>query len=129
MLLLVDLDQVVEAEHAAGERPVPEEVVERREQHRRRRPWGARSVPAGTSDRRAAVLDRDPLEEAVGDELVDDRSDAGDAAPEPPVLDDPGLGERPARGDRLQRERAQALVLAGTGASSTSFGITRSGRS
>ena len=49
VLLLVDLDQVVEAEHAAGERPVPEEVVERGEEHRRR---GLRRVEVGAGRRR-----------------------------------------------------------------------------
>ena len=72
VLLLVDLDQVVEAEHAPGERPVPEKVVERGEEHPRRRLRRVEVGAGGDDDRCAAVLDRDPLEDAVGDERVDD---------------------------------------------------------
>ena len=54
---LVDLDQVVEAEHAARERPVPEQVVERGEEHCRGR---RRPVELGAlrdEHRRPAVVD------------------------------------------------------------------------
>ena len=109
VLLLVDLDQVVEAEHATGERPVPEEVVEGREEHRRRRPRRIERGSGRDDDGRAAILDRDSLEDAVRDEGVEHGTDPGDAAAQPPVLDDARLGQRAARGDRLgARVRATA---------------------
>ena len=96
---LVDLDQVVEAEDAARERPVPEQVVERREQGGRRRP-GRVELGAGRHDHRlAAVLDAEAFQQPVGDERVDVGADPGSAAAKPPVLDDSGLRQRTARAD------------------------------
>ena len=48
VLALVDLDQVVEAEEPPQERPVPHQVVERAEEHRR----GGRAVELGAGARR-----------------------------------------------------------------------------
>ena len=48
VLALVDLDHVAEAEHALEERPVPDEVVERADEHRRRRRARRARRPAGT---------------------------------------------------------------------------------
>ena len=109
--LLVDLDQVVEAEHAPGERAIPEEVVERGEQHGRRR-RGQVELGAGRDEHgRAAVVDLHALEEPVRDEPVDRGPHALRAALEAPVLDDAGLGQRAARPDRPQRQRTKPLVL------------------
>ena len=78
----------------------------------------------------AAVLDLEPLELPVGDEAVEGGADPGGAAPQPPVLDDRRRGERAAGAHGLQRRAsASRSGSVGTGASSTSFGRTRSGRS
>ena len=108
---LVDLDQVVEAEHAARERPVPEQVVERGEEHRRgrRRPVELRA--RRHQHRWPAVVQVTPLEEAVRDERIHDGTDPRSAAPQPPVLDDAALGESPARAHGPERELAQAFGL------------------
>ncbi len=109
-LLLVDLDQVVEAERTAEKRPVPHQVVERAEEH------GAAgapssSAPAGTIDGRAAVVHLDPLDEPVGDERIDVRADHLHAAREPAMLDDPGLGQRAASLHGPKRVTAAELFL------------------
>ena len=49
VLALVDLDQVVEAEQAAQERPVPHQVVERAQQHCAAVGAPSSSAPAGTT--------------------------------------------------------------------------------
>ncbi len=71
-LRLVDLDQVVEAEHAARERRGPRAGCRT---GRAARPPTARparaSVPAGTSTGGAAVVDLEPLEQPVRDERVE----------------------------------------------------------
>ena len=59
----------------------------------------------------AAVVDSQPPQAPLGDELVDRRPDPRDAAPEPPVLLDARVGEHAARAHRLLGERAQPLVL------------------
>ncbi len=129
MLALVDLDQVVEAEEAAQERPVPHQVVERAEEHGGGR--GAVELGAGRDDdRRPAVVDLDALERPVGDERVDVRPDRARAAVEAAVLGDPGLGQRAAALRRRgARSRAGTPPALGAGASSAACGITRSGRS
>ena len=53
VLALVHLDHVPEAEHALEQRPVPDEVVERADEHRRR--GSAAELGAGDVERRAAV--------------------------------------------------------------------------
>ena len=76
---LVDLDQVVEAEDPSGERPVPEQVVEGREQHRGGR---ARRVQVGgrfDHDGRAAVIDGEAFEPPVRDERIDMRANRCDS--------------------------------------------------
>ena len=74
---------------------------------------GERSVPVGTTDSRAAVLDARAAREGRPRRAQRPRStDARHASPQPPVLDDPRLGERPPRLNRLQ---AQAAAAAGLG--------------
>ena len=85
---LVDLDQVPEPEHALGERPVPEQVVERREEDGagRLRSLNARRPPAistggppsSTASRRSAPRRH---------ERVDVRLHPRHPAPQAPVLD------------------------------------------
>ena len=79
VLALVDLDHVPEAEDALEERPVPDEVVERGEQERRRQ-RAARLGVRGDEHRRLAVLDLEPAQLPLRDERVRVRPDACGAA-------------------------------------------------
>ncbi len=78
-LALVHLDHVAKAEDALEERPVPHEVVERREEQGRR--YGSVRLGVGRhEDGRLAVLDVEPAELALGDERCSVRPDARRAA-------------------------------------------------
>src|SRR5262249_25976617 len=82
---LVDLDQMLEPEQPPDERPIPQQVVERREEDGE----GGGAVEQGAGrhdDRRAAVIDLEAPEEASIDERVDMRLDAFAAAVEAAVL-------------------------------------------
>ncbi len=110
VLALVHLDHVPEAEEALEQRPVPDEVVERADEHR----WRGRAVELGVGkrvERRAAVVDVDLAQPAFRDERDEVVMQAGLAALQPPVLPDRGLGQGAPRTDGEQRERAQRLVL------------------
>jgi hypothetical protein len=126
VLALVHLDQVVEAEQAPQERPVPHQVVERAQENRR----GGGTVDRGAGGdehRRAAVLDGDALERAFVDERVDVRPDGPGAA---------GGGSarrsRPRSARRAPRTArsvaALELVLSVRRAPRACFRITRSGK-
>ena len=108
-LALVDLDHVAEAEDALEERPVPDEVVERREEQRGRHA-SVRLDVGGHEHGRLAVLDLEPAELALGDERVGMRPDARGAAAQAPHLRDGGVRERAARADAAQRRPADELV-------------------
>ena len=115
---LVDLDQVVEAEDPPRERAVPEQVVERREQH-----GGARGGPVELGvgrdeDVGASVVDAEPPEAALGDELRDRRPDAGRAAPQAPVLRDPASVSAPRARTACSANVRSTSSAGGTGASS-----------
>src|SRR5262249_28950820 len=107
-LAFVHLDQVVEAEEAAKEGAVPDEVVERAEEHGRARV----AVELGLcrdDDLRAAVVQLDARDEAVADERVDVRASLARAAAEAAVLRDSRLRQRSAALDRAEREAAMEL--------------------
>ncbi len=110
---LVDLDEVVEAEDAACEGPIPEQVLEGREEKCATRGRSVALRSGGDEDRRSAVVHVEPLEQAVCDERVDGRLDSRSPSPEAPVLDDPALGEGAACLDGAQRQRPQPLGLRG----------------
>ena len=128
VLALVDLDQVLKAEQPLQERPVPDEIVEGGEQHRRRR----RPVQLGGREdveRSAAVVDRQLAKPPLGDEGGEVAVQARSAALQPPVLPDRRLGQRTSRPDRQQRKRSQRLLLGRHGRLEPLLGITRSVRS
>ncbi len=109
---LVDLDQVLEAEHAGRERPVPQQVVEGRQQH------GGRGRPGRLRAGRdqhgwAAVGHLQPLQHPVRHERVDVRPDPGGTAAQAVVLDHAVFGQHAAGAHGPRHERAQELVLAG----------------
>ena len=105
---LVDLDQVLEAEHAGRERPVPQQVVEGRQQHRGRGRAGR--LRAGRDQHgRAAVGHLEPLQRPVRHQRVDVRPDPGGAAAQAVVLDHAVFGQHAAGA-----HRAQPRVRAGT---------------
>src|SRR6188472_2021525 len=79
---------MVEAEHAPCERAIPQQVVERGEQHRSARGRRVELRAGRDEDGRAAVLDGVPFECSLVDERVNDGSHARSSAPEAPVLDD-----------------------------------------
>ena len=112
---LVDLDEVVEAEDAACEGPIPEQVLEGREEKCATRGRSVALRSGGDEDRRSAVVHVEPLEQAVCDERVDGRPDSRSSSPESPVLDDPALRESAARFDGTHRQRPQPLGLRGRG--------------
>ena len=130
MLRLVDLDQVVEVEHPPRKRPVPEQIVERRQQHGRGRAAAGRaSVPAGNEHRRAAVGDRDAARAARRQRGR--RRRAGSCRRRPSAAS--ARRRRPRSAHRARaRPSAQAPAAArartGSGASSTAVGSTRSGQ-
>ncbi len=107
---LVDLDDVAEAEEALGERPVPQQVVERREQHRAARLTVEPGV-GGHEHVGAVVFDPEPAQGAVRDERVDVRPQAGNAAPQPVVLLHARFGERASTAHGADDEPAQPLLL------------------
>ena len=129
VLALVHLDQMLEAEQPLEQRPVPDQVVERRQEHRR----GGRPVELGGGEdveRRAAVVDLHLAQLPLGDERLEVLVQPRLAALQPPVLADRRLGQRTARLDRQQRRTCAASPSSvGTGASSHCCGITRSVRS
>ena len=130
VLALVDLDQVVEAEDPARERSVPEQVVEGGEEDAADGAGRSSSTPAATRTG-APPSSTSSRSRLVGlDQCVDVRPDPGDAASEPPVLDDARLGER-ASGTRRRSAPSSAPNSRrdGAGASRISRGITRSVRS
>src|SRR5579862_402168 len=107
-LALVDLDHVLEAEEAAQERAIPDEVVERTDEDGH----GRRSVElrsGGDDDRWAAIVDLDAPDEAVAHERLDVRPDFARAAADAAVLGDPGFRQRAPRVHRAQREAATEL--------------------
>ena len=108
-LALVDLDHVAEAEDALEEGPVPDEVVERRDEQCR----GDASIGLGAGGHehgRLAVLDVEPPELALGDERVGMRTDARGAAAQAPHLRDRGVRERAACAYAAQRRPANEFV-------------------
>ena len=126
---LVDLDQVVEAEDPAREGPVPEEVVERGEQDGGRRGGQVELGVRGDEHVGAAVVHPQPPEVGLGDELVEDGPHSRDAALQPPVLLDAGLGEDATGADGPLGQCAQHLVLGRRRRVERARGITRSASS
>ena len=110
VLALVHLDQVVEAEQPPEERPVPHQVVERAEEHRRS--GGAVDLGAGGDEhRRPAVVDRDALERPSPTSA----STCGRTALAPPAKRQcsaiPASVSAPRPCDRPERVAAPELVL------------------
>jgi hypothetical protein len=114
VLALVDLDHVPEAEDAFEQRPVPHDVVERRDEDG----WGGGAVELLLGidvERRAAVVDMHLAEQALVDEREQVVVQPGLAALQAPVLAHRSLGQGAACADREEREGAQRLVLARRG--------------
>src|SRR6266581_2000475 len=88
VLALVDLDHVAEAEDALEERPVPDEIVERREKQCGRD--AAVRLHVGRYEHgRLAVVDVELAELALGDERLGVRPDPRGPAAQAPHLRDP----------------------------------------
>jgi len=107
---------MVEAEDATHEPAVPQQVVERGEKHGSR---GARRVEgrAGGHEHRSAVaLDRQPLENACGNELVRGRLDLRCPCPTaqvPPVVRNAGIGQRASGENGTSDQLAQPCRFVG----------------
>ena len=108
---LVDLDHVLEAENTTHECAIPEQVVERREQHGGGRARRVELRAGGNEHVGPALVGAQPLDLAVIDECVDRRPYAGDTAPQAPVLDHSGLGQHAARSDGAQGELAEPRLV------------------
>src|SRR5262245_26377989 len=85
---LVDLDDVLEAEDPACERTVPEQVVERGDERRRRRASRVEVCTGRHEHLGSSVLDPDTFGAAVGDERIRVGADTSNAAAHAPVLGD-----------------------------------------
>ena len=117
---LVDLDHVPEAEDPLGERAVPDQVVERGEEHGRGRARRARRRGRRRAARRRP-RPRDGASSPVLDERVEVRADPPRAAREAPVLDDRRVGEAArARARRARPASRRYVASSGIGASSAS---------
>ena len=102
---------MLEAEHAAGERAIPEQVVERREEQGCARRAAVELRSCFDHDRRSSVLDLQPLERPGRHKGIDMGTDARDTAAQSPVLRDRGLCQRPPGTDRAQDELADGIAL------------------
>jgi hypothetical protein len=110
VLTLVDLDHVAKAEEPLEQWPVPDEVVERAQQNRRR--GGAVQLRLGIDvERRAAVVGVHFAQQSLVHQREHVMVKTGTAALEPPVLADRRFRQRAAGAHREERERAQGLVL------------------
>ena len=110
---LVHLDHVLEPEDSPREGAVPQEVVERGEEHRGRRTWRLEVGSRCDEHRLPAVLHPDALEEAVLNERVRVRTDPRRAAAEAPVLDDARLRKGAPSPNRAQGQVAEPGRLVG----------------
>ena len=101
VLALVDLDDVPEAEQPLEQRPVPDEVVERADERRRRR-RAVELLARQDVERRAAVVDLDLAQPALRDERVEVRLQARACRPSSASA----RGSRPPSARRARRPRA-----------------------
>jgi hypothetical protein len=128
VLALVHLDHVTEAEDPLEVGPVPQEVVERGEEHSG---WAAslRLLVGGHEHRSLAVGDLEPPQQAFPHEHIRVRADSA-APPRSRNISATAASVRAPRA-RTQRSAAQRTYSSrvGTGRSRSSAGTTRSGRS
>ena len=129
-LTFVDLDHVPEPEDTLDEGPVPEQVVERAEQHAAGRGLAVEHGVDRHDDRCAAVRDGHAPNEPVRGQAVDDRSHPAGAAREAAVLGDPRVGERaPALAPPSAHTRARTHPPTGSARRGTAAGSpARAGR-
>ena len=100
-----------EAEEPRKQRPVPDQVVERADERRRRRRAVELHVRQDV-ERSPVVLHPDLAQTALPHECLEVLVQSRLAALQPPVLANRRLCERAAGGDREHRERPQRLLVA-----------------